>query len=541
MSGVTSAPETGHLTLEGCLRTSLDAFPDKVVYKVDGRSATFAELERGIVAAANALLGLGVQPGDAIGLFADSNLEWLHVWLAAPRIGALTVPINTMFKGEFLAHQLRDSGARIVLASAHLVPNVLEMKESLPNLETVLVLGDAGDTAAAGVALLPATVLAPSADSTDDSSKVDGGTPLAWNAPACVMYTSGTTGPSKGVLVSQHYFLTGAQAVVRAGGWGTDDVLYGAVPLFHGSGLLGLVLPAILSGCTSVIDGQFSVSECWNRIREHGATGFMAVGPMLTMLWSVPPAPDDADNPVKVILAAPIPGPLHVPMEQRWGVRFTTIYGLTEAQPMTVMSVDDEPVPGSAGKASPHFEVRVVDADDEPLPPGEVGEIVCRPKRPHVMFEGYHNRPADTLAQMRNLWFHTGDAGYLDADGNLFFVDRKKDAIRRRGENISSFELELAIAAHPGIAEVAALPVPSPLGEDDVKVCVVLADPATTHVDVMDHCVKSIPRFALPRYIELVTSLPRNATGRVQKFRLREDPFTEATWDRDSEGYVVPR
>jgi crotonobetaine/carnitine-CoA ligase len=268
----------------------------------------------------------------------------------------------------------------------------------------------------------------------------------------------------------------------------------------------------------------------------------MAVGPMLTMLWSQEVSDAERDNPLRVILAAPIPGPLHTAMEERWGIRFTTIYGLTEAQPMTVMSVHDEAVPGSAGKASPCFDMQIVDSDDEPVGPGQVGEIVCRPKFPHVMFEGYHGRAEATLAQFRNLWFHTGDAGYLDEDGNLFFVDRKKDAIRRRGENISSFELELAIAAHAAVAECAALPVPSPLGEDDVKICVVLvAGAELDYTDLMDHCVRTIPRFAVPRYIEVVESLPRNATGRVQKFRLRENSITATTWDRDAEGYVVSR
>jgi len=526
-------------TLEGVLQACAQTMPDKACYVFDDVTVTFADLELRAVAAANALQQLGVQGGDSVALFADSCPEWLYAWLALPRIGALSVPVNTMFKGDFLAHQLRDSEAKLVVVSARLLDRLLELESELPRMETVLVLGDMDDNVVPGgtrLKVLSADILAHG-----DNRRVSNAVPLAWNEPASLMYTSGTTGPSKGVMVSQQYLISGAIAVIEAGHWTSADILYGAVPLFHGSGLLGLVLPALISGCTSVIDKQFSVSGCWARVREVGATGMMAVGPMIMMLWSLPETEDDRTLPLNVILAAPIPAELHFAIERRYGVQLTTIYGLTEAQPLTVLPVTAQAVPGSAGKANPNFEVRVVDDQDVDLPAGEVGEIVCRPKRPHVMFEGYRGRPDDTLRQMRNLWFHTGDAGRLDAEGNLFFVDRKKDAIRRRGENISSIELEMSVARHPGVGECAALPVPSDLGEDDVKICVVRSDSELTHEVLMDHCVVNIPYFALPRYIQFVTSLPRNATGRVQKFALREDAFGRDTWDREAAGYVVRR
>lgn len=533
---IVAAP--GGYTLEGALRVHAQATPEKACYIFDDAVVTFAELDRRATMAANALQELGIEQGDSVALFADSCPEWLYAWLALPRIGALSVPVNTMFKGDFLAHQLRDSDAKLAVVSDHLVERLQELESALPKLETILVLGqlDGIDAGGTRFRVLSADVLADG-----NVGEPENAVPLAWNQPASLMYTSGTTGPSKGVMVSQHYLLTGAKAVVDAGQWTSADILYGAVPLFHGSGLLGLVLPALISGCTSVIDKQFSVSGCWARVREVGATGMMAVGPMIMMLWTLPETDDDRTLPLNVILAAPIPAQLHFAIERRYGVKLTTIYGLTEAQPLTVLPVTAQAVPGSAGQANPNFELRVVDESDLNLPVGEVGEIVCRPKQPHVMFEGYRGRPEDTLRQMRNLWFHTGDAGRLDAEGNLFFVDRKKDAIRRRGENISSIELEMSVAGHPGVGECAALPVPSDLGEDDVKICIVRADSELTHEALMDHCVAKLPYFALPRYIEFVTTLPRNATGRVQKFALRENAFGGDTWDRDAAGYVVRR
>jgi crotonobetaine/carnitine-CoA ligase len=260
------------------------------------------------------------------------------------------------------------------------------------------------------------------------------------------------------------------------------------------------------------------------------------------MLWGLPPDPADAELPIRLLVAAPIPLELHRPIEERYGCRIVTGYGLTEAFPLAIQGVDSPAVPGSAGRPNPGFDVRLVDDDDTDVPAGAAGEIVCRPHALHSMFEGYFGRPEETLAQLRNLWFHTGDLGRFDADGNLFFVDRKKDAIRRRGENISSFEIERAVLGHEAVAACAAVAVPSPVGEDDVKISVVLRPGGKlTPSALLDHCVAAMPYFAVPRYVEFVEALPVNAVGRVQKFVLRDQGVTPATWDRDAAGYVVPR
>jgi crotonobetaine/carnitine-CoA ligase len=511
--------------------------PERTALWFDDQPVTFAGLEQRVTSVANQLLGLGLAPGDTVALFTGNCAEWVDVWLAAARIGAISVPVNAAFRGEFLAHQLRDCGAAVALVDGAFLPRLLEVAGDLPELRAVVVRGEPAAEVPAALQVVESEVLY-----AGDTERVAGGRPIPADEPATLVYTSGTTGPSKGAVLTQQYLLTSARSISAAYGYGADDVIYGAVPLFHFSGTLGVVLPALTDGVTSVLDAAFHPGTCWDRIRQHKATVFVGVGPMVLMLWGLPPDPADAELPIRLLVAAPIPLELHRPIEDRYGCRIVTGYGMTEAFPLAIQGVDTPAVPGSVGRPSPNFEVRLVGDEDREVAAGESGEIVCRPRRPHCMFEGYHGRPEATLAQLANLWFHTGDLGRFDGDGNLFFVDRKKDAIRRRGENISSFEVERAVLAHAAVAACAAVAVPSPLGEDDVKVCVVLKpDTELDATDLMDHCVAGMPYFAVPRYVEFVTALPLNAVGRVQKFRLREQPVTEATWDREAAGYVVAR
>jgi crotonobetaine/carnitine-CoA ligase len=260
------------------------------------------------------------------------------------------------------------------------------------------------------------------------------------------------------------------------------------------------------------------------------------------MLWNLPPDERDAELPLRFLSAAPVPKELYHEIARRYGCRIVTCYGLSESFPLTVAGIDDENPPGASGRPNPDFEVAIFDDDDHEVPPGTVGQIVCRPRRPHVMFEGYDGRPTETVAQLGRLWFHTGDLGRLDAEGWLWYADRKKDAMRRRGENISSFEVEQALLRHPEVAEVAAVGVPSELGEDDVMVFVVPHEGAWLEIEpFMDFCCERLPYFAVPRYVECRASLPKNAVGRILKHELRAEGVSGQTWDREKAGYVVRR
>ncbi|HVW32634.1 MAG TPA: AMP-binding protein, partial [Acidimicrobiia bacterium] len=482
-------------------------------------------------AAARNLAALGLGAGDTLALFAGTCVEWVDAWLGAPAAGVRTVPLNLAYRGEYLRNLLVETRSKAILTDTVFLPAVMDIAGTLPDLRTVIVITPHGraaplDPPSSRLAVVPAEALQPA------SAPAMPAEPLSWKDPATVMYTSGTTGPSKGALLSQHYLCTCATVLNHRYGTTADDVMYAAVPLFHISGSMFVVLGSLTSGRSSALDSAFHPTTTWDRVRQYDASQFFGVGAMIAMLYNLPPSPDDAKLPVRLIIGAPIPAELHQPLEARYDCKVVAGYALSEATPIATHDVNEPRVPGTVGRPVPLFDVELLDDDDGPVPAGAVGEIAVRPRYPHVMFEGYLDRPADTLAQCRNLWFHTGDLGRFDEQGLLAWVDRKKDAIRRRGENISSFEVESAVLRHPAVLECAALGVPSDLGEEDVKICVVLrpgqtADPAA----LVAHCADLLPRFAVPRYVEFVPFLPKNQVGRVLKHELRADPLAGGTWD----------
>ncbi|HWE57443.1 MAG TPA: AMP-binding protein, partial [Acidimicrobiales bacterium] len=333
-----------------------------------------------------------------------------------------------------------------------------------------------------------------------------------------------------------------AEVYASALGIGPGDVFYGPLPMHHLSGTIVAPLVPLVAGASTVVDPVFSVSRFWPRVHEVGATHTVLVGGMPQMLWQRPVDELEAGNPLRAAVAIPVPAEIHDAFERRFGLTIVAGYGSSEAGQVTFSSVDEPVAPGTAGRPMPSHEVMVVDDGDTPVPAGEVGEIVVRPRRPHVMFEEYRGNPEATVAATRNLWFHTGDLGRFDGDGNLTFADRKKDYLRRRGENISSFEVETAMATHPAVAEIAVVGVPSELGEDEVKAYVVLRDGAPIgEVELLHHAARTMPHFAVPRYISILGSLPRSAVGRVQKFLLRDMHSSAPGWDREQHGYSLNR
>jgi crotonobetaine/carnitine-CoA ligase len=363
----------------------------------------------------------------------------------------------------------------------------------------------------------------------------------SWDQPLAIFFTSGTTGRSKGALTTHQYLLSAAAAMVDCWRLQPAETVYAPLPLFHLSAV-GSVLGPLIAGSTAVIDRAFSVSSTWGRVREHDACGILLAGAMVVMLWNLPPDEDDRHLPIRFLSAAPVPAELYRGIEERYACKVVTVYGLSEAFPITCAGVGDDNPPGASGRPNPRLEVAVVDDHDDAVPRGTVGQIVCRPREPHVMFEGYDGRPTETLQQLRNLWFHTGDLGRFDEAGNLTYVDRKKDAIRRRGENISSFEVEQTILHHPAVAESAAIGVPSDVGEDDVMVCLILKPGAQLEMaELIDFCAARMPYFAVPRYVEIMDQLPKNVIGRILKPELRQRGVTPSTWDREEAGYVLRR
>ncbi|GAA1827861.1 ATP-dependent acyl-CoA ligase [Pseudonocardia ailaonensis] len=507
--------------------------PDKTFMWIDEGSWTYRDLKDRVERAALALRRLGLGRGEVVASFGRTSFDALSLLFAASRVGGVYMPVNVQYKGDYLLHQLRDAGATVVLADRELLDRIEPLVGELPALRTVLVAdGDVETDRKIGhVRLLSAAELRREGTAEELAALLTTA-PTPWNQPACLFYTSGTTGVSKGVLLTQHNLITAAGLFNRNYGITADDIQYSAVPLFHISGAYTSVITVLVGGRTGVLDTRFSVSTCWDRIRELGATVFFGVGAMVLMLWGLPPSPEDRTIPIRLMLTAPIPVDLWRPIEERYGCEILTGYGQSEVVMLTQMIAGEDNIPGSCGRVLDLYELRIVDDEDEDVPVGEPGEIVMRPKQNHVMFEGYVGRPEATLAQMRNLWFHTGDLGKLDESGTLYFIDRKKDAIRRRGENISSFEVEKSVLAHAQVAECAAFAVPSSLGEDEVMIAVVAQAGGTIDVAALaDHCVEALPRFARPRYIEVVPALPKSVTGRVQKHELRAIGVGPSTYD----------
>ncbi|MEA2208645.1 MAG: carnitine-CoA ligase, partial [Solirubrobacteraceae bacterium] len=356
-----------------------------------------------------------------------------------------------------------------------------------------------------------------------------------------ILYTSGTTGPSKGACYTNNSASWLVQACLEKLELGEDDVGYSMFPLFHTMGRSALVTTSLWIGSPVVLRPRFSVSSFWRDVREQDVTWFGYFGAVILFLWRQPELPDDAENPVRLAFGASAPAELIDAWERRFGLRLHETYGSTELGTVACPKAAEIKRP-TMGRPVAHLEVEIHDERDEPVAPGTVGEIVARPRRAGAIFAGYWNRPEATVQAWRNLWFHSGDAGTLDEDGRLTFRDRKKDSIRRRGENISSFEVEQAVRGCRSVAECAAYPVPSEHGDDEVMVAIVLG--GAREFDARAFCeelVPLMPRFAVPRYVRVVQELPKTPSQRVRKHELRAEGVTSDTFDREALGIVPAR
>ena len=523
---VTWGPPT-KATLGSVLAARAAERPDKVCLTFEDGPVTYRQLDESTNAVANSLARLGVRAGDRVAVFMPNSRAVVEAWFAVAKLGGIYVGVNTAYVGDYLRHQLATAGCKVVITDAGLGERIRAVAGGVPSLEHV-VIADGDESEKLTMADLRSA----------PGDRLETERDARWDDPCAIQYTAGTTGPSKGALITQNYLLRSSELLRGQMAMEEHHVAYTPLPLFHLNAMICTILPAILSGASAVIDTWFSVSRYWDHVRRHGATHISLLGPMMVMLWNQPRGDDDAANSVEVMLCAPVPTDIHRPFEERFGLDIVTAYGLSEAVPI-LLSLPTPP--GFAGRPSPVFDVRLFDDDDQEVPAGEVGEIVCRPREPHVMFEGYFNNPEATVGMWRNLWFHTGDLGRANEDGYIQFVDRKKDYLRRRGENVSSYEAEQAIRAHASVADAAVFGVPSEIGEDDVMACVVVKPgEALTFEALLAHCIGNMPYFAVPRYVEFLDELPRNPVGRVLKHELRSRGVTGATFDRGPGRPVLP-
>lgn len=501
----------------------------KQFINICGRSASFEEMLVISSRLARGLRVLGISQSDRVAMMLPNRFELVVTWFALSCLGAIEVPNNPGLKGDLLCHNLNNCAAEALVADASALLELATVQDGLPNLRTLILVGvDPQEARAAGVKIdrivrfEECLAQHPQFDFPD----------VHYSDPMAILYTSGTTGPAKGALMSHHHCYSWAEAMAYNLGYTPGDSYFSALPLFHTDAqMFGVYLPLIYGTQTTLVEG-FSASRFWQQLRNSGATATNLLGAMAVILMRAPPAADDRNNPVRICQCIPMV-PDKEAFERRFGMRLVTGYGQTETSFVTLDKVDETRV-GSCGRPHPDWEVAIVDEADEPLPPGVVGEIVSRPKKSWTMFSGYYRADAKTVQTLRNLWYHSGDAGLMDEDGWLYFKHRLNEAIRRRGENISAYEVETVAEKHPDIVESAAFGVPSELTEEDIMV-VALRRPgsALAPAELLDHFIALAPRHMVPRYIEITDiPLPRTPTEKVARSILRQRGISEATFDR---------
>jgi len=492
---------------------------------------TYRELDQEQRRWACALRNLGVDAGDNVVTMVPNSFESYLVWLGVAWLRAIEVPTNTMYLGEMLRYLITNSDARVAVISARFLDRFVDIASSLEKLETVVV-PDSDDLPPCPIRLVGASELFAGASHEIDEPGPD-------HHDICsLIYTSGTTGPSKGVLVPWAELFEFVR-IQPADFVKPDGAYYSMFPAFHVSGKASLYISARAHGHV-VLRETFSLSEFWNDIRTHGIEAAGLVGPMAGLLMLAPPQADDADNPLDRIYVGPIIPQIEQFMERFSVTRIGTGFGMTEiGAPIASdgFSLVNYQSCGRPRTGPPHYECRVVDEHDEEVGPGVVGELVVRAGDPWVLNAGYYGMPEVTARAWRNGWFHTGDGFKYDEDGNYYFVDRLKDAIRVKGENVSSFEVESFVNQHPKVAESAAVAVPAAISEDDIKVCVVVrAGEELAPAELIEFLRERMPKFMVPRYVELVDALPKTqGTLRTRKFELRESVVNGNTWDREAQ------
>lgn len=495
----------------------------------DGTSWTYAELHRRVVRLAAGLQQLGVGLGDHVALWMPSDRDALLAFHAVNYLGAVFVPFNTAYKGDLLAHVLDNSDAKLLICHAKLVDRLDHVARA--KLEMLVVAG-----AFDGIAPLPVTPWSEVAQC--DSELAPPARPIEpWDSQS-IIYTSGTTGPSKGVLSSYLHLYTNAGPE----GWPfirSDDRFLVNMPIFHIGGT-GLPFSMLARGGSIALMENFSTDTFWPFVKSTHSTAIFLLGVMATFLLKRDPATEDRDHHVRLAFVVPLTENA-AEFHRRFGIDVYSIFNMTEISTPTFTEANPSKL-GTCGKPRPGVEVRLVDANDCEVAVGTVGEMIVRTDRPWGMNSGYYKNPEATARAWRNGWFHTGDAFRRDDDGYFYFVDRVKDAIRRRGENISSFEVESQINAHPAIREAAVIGVPSQYSEDEVMAVIAPVDGREIDLDeLVAFAADRLPYFMVPRYFRIMAELPKTPTNKVQKAQLRAEGITSDTWDRESAGVRLKR
>ena len=484
---------------------------------------------------ANLMTSLKLSKGQTCAVMLPNSPEFLATWLGLARIGVIEVPINVAYRGDLLAYILNQAECQAIVISSQWVDRLHDILEELNHLRHIIVVGDDVKSVKGKMTCHSYEQLMINAN--DDSVDIE---IQPWD-PSLILFTSGTTGPSKGAILSHRANFALASTCCDLMNYSSEDRLFTVFPLFHVNARYATILPALIAGCDVVMHERFSASKFWDICRTEQITSFTYMGSLLTILMKQPEHHDDANNPVRQIQGAPAPLEIYEDFQKRFNVKITEAYGSTEVG-LAMVNRAETFRKGSCGKAVPIYQVEIHDENDQPCPPGVTGEIVVRPKEPWILFSGYYGMSEATVETWRNLWFHTGDRGRMDEDGYFYFVDRKKDVIRRRGENISSYEVERVINTHPKVFDSALVGIPSELSEEEVLAVIILREGEVLNPEeLLDFCQSRMAHFAVPRYIRFVKEFPRTPSQRIEKYKLRIESVTSDTWDRELVGYKIHR
>ena len=519
------------------LRRRAERMPERTFLMEDARTISFGEANAAVNRYAAGLAALGLGRSDRIAIFMHRGIEFIFLVLAANKLGAVWVPVNTDYKGAWLEETVNESKVRILATDDELLPRVLEVRERL-TCERVLVAHDGPRPAGA-------------VDSIGDFSTLPTHEPdmsgIAYGDTAAILWTSGTTGKPKGVMQSHNAWIRAAESGNRNFDTVDSDVAYNCLPLYNSASWSSSIFRALVGGIPCAIDRRFSVGDYWNRIRHYGATQTMSLGAMHIFLWQAPEQPNDKDNPLRIASMVPMPDHLLGPFCERFGIE-CIVQGFGQSEILGFLSrmciPGVVPKPNILGKIDHDLEARLLDDDGNEVPVGEMGEFCVRPRAPYVIFNGYFDRPDANAASFWGEWYRTGDLGKRDADGDYYFVDRKKDCIRYKGRNVSSFEIESVALKHPAVAAAAAFAVPSAEleSEGEIKLDIILRPGKSVKPEELARFINdNAPYFIVPRYIEILESFPYTPTNKIEKYKLRARGATPTAWDRIASGFQLVR
>ncbi len=520
-------PPPHERNLGAVMARALKDHPDKLAVRDPERALSYRALNEEALRLAGGFAALGVARQDRVLVMLDNHLDFVACWIGLGLAARVEVPVNTAYLGAILTHVVNNCGAKVMVAEGHYLDRIAAVADQLTTLETIVVRGPAPRVdLPARIALRPYSELAGAPAAPE---KID-----PWDLVG-IMFTSGTTGLSKGVRVT-HAHAYGYATPAVYGACSHDDVVHVSLPLFHIGGQWAGVYNALIAGASAVVTPRFAATKFWDEVREYGCTYTLLLGVMAEFLYRQPPDARDADQPMRRCVMVPVIPALD-DFKKRFGMHtVSTAYGSTEASAVILSPVGGAE-PGKVGWLRPDFEARLVDDHDMDVPQGTAGELIVRAREPWLIMDGYHDMPQATVDAWRNLWFHTGDQMVQDARGMYTFVDRVKDAIRRRGENVSSFEVEREIGAHPAVRECAVVAVRSDATEDDIKACIVLDTGARlTGEELVAFLKPRLPYFMIPRYVQFLPELPKTPTEKIRKQPLRDLAVTSETWDAAKAG-----